>query len=58
MKLQIFMIKKTPKVDSSHTGLAIIRLDSALNKDDNYYPQVSLNEYKNIEKKVVRHIII
>ena len=40
MKLQIFMIKKIPKVDSNHTCLAVIKLDSALRKDENYYPEV------------------
>ena len=40
MKLQIFMIKKF------HTCLAVINLDSALNEDGNYYPQVFLKECK------------
>ena len=31
-------------------------MDSALKKDDNYYPQEFLKECKYIEKKVVRHI--
>ena len=39
MKLQIFMIKKIPKVDFNHTWLGVISLDSALRKEDNYYPQ-------------------
>ena len=56
VKLQIFMIKKIPKVDSNHTCLAVIRLDSALKKDENYYPQVFLKECKYIKKKVIRHI--
>ena len=30
------------KVDSNHTCLAVISLDSVLKKDDNYYQQVSL----------------
>ena len=51
-----FYDKKIPKVDSSHTCLAVISLDSALKKDENYYPQVFLKECKYIEKKVVRHI--
>ena len=29
---------------SYHTCLAVIKLDSALKKDDNYYPEVFLNE--------------
>ena len=52
-----FYDKKIPKLDSNHTCLAVISLDSALKKDDNYYPQVFLKECKYIEKKVVRHII-
>ena len=34
----------------------MIILDSALKKDENYYPQVLLNECKYIDKKVIRHI--
>ena len=52
-----FYDKKVPKVDSSHTCLAVITLDSTLKKDENYCPQVFLKECKYIEKKVVRHII-
>ena len=52
MKLQIFTIK----LDTNHTCLALISLDSALNKDENYYPQVFLKGCKYIEKKVIRHI--
>ena len=51
-----FYDKKIPKLDSNHTCLAVISLDSALKKDDNYYPQVFLKECKYIEKKVVSHI--
>ena len=51
-----FYNKKIPKVDSNHTCLAVISLDSALKEDENYYPQVFLKEYKYIEKKVIRHI--
>ena len=56
MKLQIFMKKKLLKMDSSHTCLALISLDSARKKVENYYPQVFLKECKYIEKKVTRHI--
>ena len=45
-----FHDKEIPKVDSNHTCLPIISLDSALNKDENYYPQVFLKECKYIEK--------
>ena len=51
-----FYNKKIPKVDSNHPCLVVISLDSTLQKDDNYYPQVSLKECKYIEKKVIRHI--
>ena len=43
-------------MDPNHTCLAVIILDSALKKDENYYPQVFLNECKYIDKKVIRHI--
>ena len=55
MKLKHFTIK-IPKLGSNHTCLSVITLDSALNKNANYYPQVPLKECKHIEKKVVRHI--
>ena len=51
-----FYDKEIPKIDSNHTCLAVISLDSAFRKDENYYPQVFLKECKYIEKKVVRHI--
>ena len=46
--------KEIPKVDSNHTCLAVISLDFALKKDENYYPKVFL---KYMRKKVFRHII-
>ena len=52
-----FCDKQIPKADSNHTFLAVISLDYALKKDNNYYLQVSLKEFKYIEKKIVRHII-
>ena len=45
--------KNIPKVNSNHTCLAVISLDSALKKDENCYPQVFLKECKYIEKKVI-----
>ena len=48
-----FQDKKILKLDSNYTCLAVISLDSALKKDDNYYPQVFLKECEYIEK---RHI--
>ena len=37
-----FYDKKVPKEGSNYTCLAVITLDSALKKNDNYYPQVFL----------------
>ena len=51
-----FYDKKIPKVDSNHTCLAVISLESTLKKDANYHLQVFLKECKCIEKKVIRHI--
>ena len=45
-----FYDKEIPKVDSNHTCLAVIILDSALKKYENYYLQVFLKENKYIEK--------
>ena len=56
LKLQIFMIRKVLKVDSNNTCLAVITLDSALKKGENYYRQMFLTGCKCIEKKVIRHI--
>ena len=52
-----FYDKEIPKEDSNHTCLAVVSLNSALKKDDSYYPQAFLKECKYIEKKVVTHII-
>ena len=52
-----FYDKEIPKVDSNHTCLAVVSLDSALKKYENYYPQVFLKECKYIKKKVVIQII-
>ena len=46
-----FYEKKIPKVDSNHNCLAVTRLDSSLKKDENYYLQVFLKEWKYIKKK-------
>ena len=40
-----------PKVGSNHTCLPVTSLDSALKKDENYYPQVFLKECKYIQKE-------
>ena len=46
-----FYDKETHKVHSNQTCLAVISLDSALKKDENYYPQVFLKECQYIKKK-------
>ena len=45
--------KEIPKMDSNHTCLAVISLDSALQKDENYLDKKSVNTFKN---KLIRHI--
>ena len=52
-----FYKKEIPKADSNHVCLAVISLDSALKKDENYYLQVFLKECKYIKRKVVKHIM-
>ena len=44
-----FHDKELPKVDSNHTCLAVISLESALKKEGNYYLQVFLKECKYIK---------
>ena len=44
-------------MDSNHTCLTIIDLDSALKKDANYYLQVFYKKRKYIEKNVIRHMM-
>ena len=48
--------KKNSKLDSNHTCLAVVSLESAFKRDDNYCPQVFLKKCKCIGEKVVRHI--
>ena len=51
-----FYDKNSSMIDSNHTCLAAISLDSALKKDDYYYPVEFSKECKYIEKKVIMHI--
>ena len=51
-----FYDKEIPKVDSNHTCLEVINLDSALSKDGNCYLQVFLKDCEYMKKKVIRHI--
>ena len=50
-KVTDFYNEEIPNVGSNHTCLAVISLDSALKKDENYYLQVFLKECKYTEKK-------
>ena len=56
VKLQIFMIKNISKIDSNHTFLAVINLDSTIKKVENYFLQVFLKQCKDINKKLISHI--
>ena len=49
-KKTINTLLEIPKAGSNHTCLAVISLDSTLNKDGNYYPQLFLKECKYIKK--------
>ena len=51
-----FYDKETSKLEFNQTCLAVISLDFALKKDENYYPQIFLKECKCIEKKVFRKL--
>ena len=52
-KVTNFYDKEIPKVDSYHNHLAVISLDSALKKDENFYLQVFLKECKYIEEIII-----
>ena len=54
MKLQIFMIKKFLR--QAQLDLALINVNQALRKDENYHLLVFLKECKYIEKENVRYI--
>ena len=45
------------KVGSDYTCLAVINVDSALKKDENYYPQVFFKKCKYFKKELIKHII-
>ena len=53
-----FHDKEVPKIGSNCTCFAVISLDSAIKKEENYYPPVFLKDCKYIkkEKKMMRHI--
>ena len=49
----VIFMQKNPKMDSDHTCLAVISLDSAFQKDKNCYPLVFLKECKCAKKKLI-----
>ena len=55
-KLHIFNAKKFQRWTIIILAIIMIRLDSALKKDGNSYPQIFLKECKYIKKKVIRLI--
>ena len=55
-ELTDFYNKEILKADSNHIFLAVISLDSALKKDENWYIQAFLKECKNIKEKLIGHI--
>ena len=50
-KVTDFYDKEIPKVDPNHACLAVMSLDYALKKDENYSPQLFLKECECIKKK-------
>ena len=56
IKVTDFYDKEISRVDSNHTGSAVISLDFVLKKDESYYSQVFFKEFKYTEKKVARQI--
>ena len=51
-----FYDKTFPKVDYNDTCLAVINLDSALKKSENYYSKAIFKVCKYVQKKVARPI--
>ena len=51
-----FCDENIPKVDSNHTRLVVISLNSSLKKNENYYAQVFLKECNYTEEKAARYI--
>ena len=51
-----FQNKEIPNAGSNNTCLEVITIDSILEKDENYHPQVHLKECKYIEKEVFIHV--
>ena len=50
-KVKDFHDKEMPEVVSNYICLAVIVIDFVLKKDENFYPQVFVKEYRYIEKR-------
>ena len=50
-KFRDFYDKKISSIDSNHTCLAVITLESALKEDENCYPQVFLKDVNTLRRK-------
>ena len=48
--------EETLKAGSDYTCLLVINVDSALKKDENYYSQAFLKEFKYIKKEMISYI--
>ena len=55
---EVFYDKKVTKMDSNHTCLTVISLDSAFKKDENYFPQVFLKRLNTFRKKLIDILMI
>ena len=53
-----FCDKKIPKVDSNHTCLAVISVDSAVKKDENYYSQCFQKNINTSRKKYLDTLLM
>ena len=53
-----FYNKEILKADSNHICLTVISLDSALNKDENYYQQVFLKSINTFKKRLLDLLVM
>ena len=53
-----FYNKEILKEDSNHICLTVISLDSALNKDENYYQQVFLKSINTFKKRLLDLLVM
>ena len=53
-----FYNKEILKADSNHICLTVISLDSAFNKDENYYQQVFLKSINTFKKRLLDLLVM